>query len=60
MRECWKLSGDIDFILKRVTPDIGAFRGFVSALTALPNARNVRTALTLELVKDEPCRSMRL
>jgi hypothetical protein len=31
--------------------DLGAFQGFVSALTALPS---VRRALTLELVKDEP------
>jgi hypothetical protein len=26
----------------------------VSDLTGLPNVRNVRTALTLDLVKDEP------
>jgi DNA-binding Lrp family transcriptional regulator len=54
VRECWKLSGDIDFILKCVAPNLSAFQGFVSDLTALPNVRNVRTALTLDLVKDEP------
>jgi DNA-binding Lrp family transcriptional regulator len=54
VRECWKLSGDIDFILKCVAPNLAAFQGFVSDLTALPNVRNVRTALTLDLVKDEP------
>jgi DNA-binding Lrp family transcriptional regulator len=54
VRECWTLSGDIDFILKCVAPNLAAFQAFVSDLTALPNVRNVRTALTLDLVKDEP------
>jgi DNA-binding Lrp family transcriptional regulator len=54
VRECWTLSGDVDFILKCVAPNLTAFQGFVSDLTALPNVRNVRTALTLNVVKDEP------
>jgi DNA-binding Lrp family transcriptional regulator len=54
VRECWTLSGDIDFILKCVAPNLGAFQAFVTELTELPNVRNVRTALTLDLVKDEP------
>ena len=54
VRECWTLSADVDFILKCVAPNLTAFQGFVSDLTALPNVRNVRTALTLNLVKDEP------
>lgn len=54
VRECWTLSGDIDFILKCVAPNLAAFQNFVSDLTALANVRNVRTALTLDLVKDEP------
>jgi DNA-binding Lrp family transcriptional regulator len=54
VRECWTLSGDIDFILKCVAENLGAFQTLVSDLTALPNVRNVRTALTLDLVKDEP------
>ncbi len=54
VRECWTLSGDIDFILKCVAPNLPAFQGFVLDLTGLPNVRNVRTALTLNLVKDEP------
>ena len=54
VRECWKLSGDIDFILKCVASNLAAFQAFVADLTALPNVRNVRTALTLDLVKDEP------
>ncbi len=54
VRECWTLSGDIDFILKCVATNLGAFQNFVAELTALPNVRNVRTALSLDLVKDEP------
>ncbi len=54
VRECWTLSGDIDFMLKCVAPDLKAFQAFVSDLTATPNVRNVRTALTLDRVKDEP------
>src|SRR5919107_385115 len=37
VRECWTLSGDIDFILKCVAPNLPAFQGFVLDLTALPN-----------------------
>jgi len=54
VRECWTLSGDIDFILKCVAPDLAAFQDFVAELTALPNVRNVRTALALGRVKDVP------
>jgi DNA-binding Lrp family transcriptional regulator len=52
VRECWTLSGDIDFMLKCVAPDLAAFQGLVRDLTALPNVRNVRTALTIGQVKD--------
>ena len=54
VRECWILSVDIDFILKCVAPNLSAFQAFVGELTSLPMVRNLRTALSLELVKDEP------
>ncbi|TVR09737.1 MAG: Lrp/AsnC family transcriptional regulator [Salinarimonadaceae bacterium] len=54
VRECWVLSGDIDFILKCVATNMAAFQQFVGELTALPNVRNVRTALSLDVSKDEP------
>lgn len=34
--------------------EFGAFQAFVSDLTSLPNVRNVRTALALDMIKDEP------
>ena len=54
VRECWTLSGEIDFLLKCVAPNLPAFQGLVNDLTALVNVRSVRTALTIELVKDDP------
>jgi DNA-binding Lrp family transcriptional regulator len=53
VRECWMLSGEVDFILKCVAPDLNTFQGFGAELTAAPNVRNVKTALTLRRSKDE-------
>jgi DNA-binding Lrp family transcriptional regulator len=52
VRECWMLSGEIDFILKCVAPDMKTFQTFVAELTAAPHVRNVKTALTLHNSKD--------
>ncbi len=52
VRECWMLSGEIDFILKCVAPDLKTFQEFVAELTAAPHVRNVKTALTLRSSKD--------
>lgn len=54
VRECWMLSGEIDFILKCVAPDLRAFQAFVAELTAGPHVRNVKTSLTLKNCKDAP------
>ena len=54
VRECWMLSGEIDFILKCVAPNLNAFQAFVSELTAAPHVRNVKTSLTLRGSKDAP------
>ena len=53
VRECWMLSGEIDFILKCVAPDMKTFQEFVSRLTAAPHVRNVRTSLVLHNSKDD-------
>lgn len=52
VRECWMLSGEIDFVLKCVAPDLKTFQAFVETLTAAPHVRNVKTALTLRNSKD--------
>ncbi len=46
------LSGEIDFVLKCVAPDLKIFQTFVENLTYGPNVRNVRTLLTLRQSKD--------
>jgi len=52
VRECWMLSGEIDFVLKCVAPDLKTFQTFVEKLTAARNVRNVKTSLTLRNSKD--------
>jgi DNA-binding Lrp family transcriptional regulator len=54
VRECWMLSGEIDFVLKCVAPDLKTFQAFVTELTAAPHVRNVKTSLTLRNSKDAP------
>jgi len=52
VRECWMLSGEIDFVLKCVAPDLKTFQAFVEKLTSAPNVRNVKTSLVLRQSKD--------
>ena len=54
VRECWMLSGEIDFLLKCIAPDLAAFQQFVAELTAAPNVRNVKTSLAFKQAKDAP------
>jgi DNA-binding Lrp family transcriptional regulator len=54
VRECFMLSGEVDFILKCVAPDLKTFQGFVAELTAAPHVRNVKTSLVLRNSKDAP------
>jgi DNA-binding Lrp family transcriptional regulator len=52
VRECWMLSGEIDFVLKCVAPDLKTFQAFVTELTAAPHVRNVKTSLVLRNSKE--------
>jgi len=52
VRECWMLSGEIDFILKCVAPNLTTFQDFVARLTGQPNVRNVKTSLVFKNSKD--------
>lgn len=54
VRECHLASGEIDFVLKCVAPDLRAFQTFViEELTKTPHVESVRTSLVLRRVKDE-------
>jgi hypothetical protein len=48
------LSGEVDFILKCVAPDLKTFQAFVTELTGAPHVRNVKTSLALRVSKDAP------
>jgi len=53
VRECWMLSGEVDFILRCVATDLQSFQNFViQDLAATPNVDSVRTALTIRKSKD--------
>lgn len=55
VRECWMLSGEIDFVLRCVASDLQTFQEFIIRdLTAAPNVDSVRTALTIRKSKDAP------
>lgn len=54
VREAYMLSGEADYILKCVAPDLTVFQNFViEDLTAAPNVDNVKTSLTIKCAKRE-------
>ena len=55
VRECHMLNGEVDFILKCVSPDLSTFQRFLTEeLTAAPNVASVKTSLVIRGAKDEP------
>lgn len=55
VRECYMLSGEIDFILKCVAVDLGAFQSFIiEELTSAPNVDSVKTSLSIRRSKYTP------
>ena len=55
VRECHMLNGEVDFILKCVSPDLSSFQRFLTdQLTAAPNVASVKTSLVIRNAKDEP------
>lgn len=55
VRKAWMVSGESDFFLHCVAPDLKSFQSFViEQLTAASNVGSVRTALTIRAIKDEP------
>lgn len=55
VRECHMLNGEIDFILKCVSPDLSSFQRFLTdQLTAAPNVASVKTSLVIRAGKDDP------
>ena len=55
VRECHMLNGEVDFILKCVSPDLSSFQTFLTEeLTAADNVASVKTSLVIRDAKDEP------
>lgn len=55
VREAYMISGETDYVLKCIAPDLPAFQDFViRELTAAPNVASVRTSLAIRSVKREP------
>lgn len=55
VRECYMLSGEMDFLLRCVAPDLDTFQSFViDELTATPNVESVRTSLAMRRTKFAP------
>ena len=55
VRECFMLSGETDFLLKCVAPDLTAFQDFIiDELTAASNVASVKTTVVIRRVKFEP------
>jgi DNA-binding Lrp family transcriptional regulator len=54
VRECYMLSGEVDFLLKCVAHDLSEFQSFITEkLTAAKNVASVKTALAIRSSKHE-------
>jgi DNA-binding Lrp family transcriptional regulator len=55
VRECHMLNGEIDFILKCLSPDLSSFQSFITEeLTSAENVASVKTSLVIRGSKDKP------
>ena len=55
VRECHMLNGEIDFILKCVSPDLSSFQNFLTEqLLKAENVATVKTSLVIRCAKDAP------
>lgn len=54
VRRAWMVSGETDFLLHCVAPDLQTLQNFIiEDVTAAENVDTVRTALTIRQIKDE-------
>jgi DNA-binding Lrp family transcriptional regulator len=55
VRDCFMLSGELDFLLKCVAEDLSSFQTFITeTLTAAKNVASVKTALAIRASKHAP------
>jgi DNA-binding Lrp family transcriptional regulator len=54
VRDCFMMSGETDYHLKCVAPDLASFEAFLrNELGATPNVASVKTAITIRQAKRE-------
>lgn len=49
--ECWRMGGDVDYLLRVVVPDIAAYDAFYKSLIAKIELSNVSSAFAMEQIK---------
>lgn len=55
VRECYMLSGEVDFLLKCVAKDLSSFQAFITeTLTAVKAVASVKSSLVIHASKREP------
>ena len=52
--EAWRMSGDVDYLLHVVVPDIAAYDGFYRRLIGAVPLRNVTSRFAMERMKSGP------
>ena len=54
VQQCWRISGDADFLLKCVAQDVEAMHQQLLHFAGIPDVRAIRSFPVLGLSKDEP------
>lgn len=55
VRECYMLSGEVDFLLRCVAKDLSSFQSFITnTLTAAKNVASVKSSLVIHATKRDP------
>lgn len=54
IQQCWRISGDTDYLLKCVAPSVESMRKQLLHFAAMPNVKNVRSFPVLGVAKDIP------
>lgn len=49
--DCWRMAGDVDYLLRVVTPDLSAYDAFYKRLVGAFPMRNVSSRVAIERVK---------
>ena len=55
VRDCYMLSGEVDFLLRCVAKDLSSFQSFITdTLTAAKNVASVKSSLVIHATKRDP------